>query len=89
VHRSALEFADGYLTTTPFLELRWKVYLAGQEGQPYTAPAVVRDLQGLPPAARRYPGQIHGFASIPALIPQANEALAELATLVRQELGSR
>ena len=113
--RSAREFADGYLTTTAFLQLGWHVYLAGRDGQRYTAPSATRDLRDLPPAivitaeydplrdegddyitrmrdagvaviARHYPGQIHGFAFMPAVIPQANDTITELALLVHQTL---
>jgi acetyl esterase len=113
---SAQEFAEGYLTTTAFLRLGWKVYLGERDGQPYTAPSAVHDLHNLPPAivitaeydplrdegeeyirrltdagvdvvARHYPGQIHGFAFMPAVIPQANETLAELAALIRRALS--
>jgi acetyl esterase len=38
--------------------------------------------------ARHYPGQIHGFAFIPAVIPAANEALAEIASLIRNAVES-
>jgi acetyl esterase len=116
--RSAHEFAEGYLTTTGFLALGWHVYLAGHEGEPYTAPSATADLRDLPPAivitaeydplrdegdayvgrlrdagidvvARHYPGQIHGFAFMPAVIPQANNTIQELAQLVRESLAAR
>jgi acetyl esterase len=38
---------------------------------------------GVEVVARHYPGQIHGFAFMPAVIPEANDALAELAALMR------
>jgi acetyl esterase len=113
--RSAREFAEGYLTTTGFLELGWHVYLADHEGEPYTAPSAASDLRGVAPAivitaeydplrdegddyvgrlreagvevvARHYPGQIHGFAFMPAVIPPANETLTELAALLGEAL---
>lgn len=116
--RSAREYAEGYLTTTAFLRLGWHVYLAGRDGEPYSAPSATPDLRGLPPAivitaecdplrdeadeymhrlrdadvevvARHYPGQIHGFAFMPAVISQANEAIGELASLIHQKLEAR
>jgi acetyl esterase len=109
---SAREFADGYLTTTAFLQLGWHVYLDGHTDEPYTSPSASADLRGLPPAivvtagydplrdegldyierlrdagvaveARHYSDQIHGFAFMPAVIPAANDAIAEIAGLVR------
>lgn len=47
---SARDFADGYLTTTAFLHLGWHAYLAGNWEKPYTSPAAIDDLSGLPPA---------------------------------------
>jgi acetyl esterase len=38
---------------------------------------------------RHYPGQIHGFAFMPAVIPQANETIPELARLIRESLATR
>jgi acetyl esterase len=115
---SAREFAEGFLTTTGFLALGWHVYLAGAEGEPYTAPSATADLRDLPPAVvitaeydplrdegdeyverlraggndvvvRHYPGQIHGFAFMPAVIPQANDAIQDLAHLIRESLAAR
>jgi acetyl esterase len=47
---SAREFADGYLTTTAFLQLGWHVYLTHHRGEPYTAPSAAPDLRGVAPA---------------------------------------
>jgi acetyl esterase len=47
---SAREFADGYLTTTAFLQLGWHVYLTHHRGEPYTAPSAAPDLHGVAPA---------------------------------------
>jgi acetyl esterase len=38
--------------------------------------------------AHHYPGQIHGFAFMPAAIPGANEALAEIASHIRNAVES-
>jgi acetyl esterase len=42
---------------------------------------------GAPVIAHRYPGQIHGFLFMPAVIPQANHAIADLVEMVRHQLG--
>jgi acetyl esterase len=39
--------------------------------------------------ARHYADQIHGFAFMPAVIPAANEAIAEIAELVRAHMEAR
>jgi acetyl esterase len=36
---------------------------------------------------RHYPDQIHGFALMPAVIPAANDAIAEIAELIRTKLA--
>jgi acetyl esterase len=112
---SASEFAEGYLTTTTFLQLGWHVYLGRNKGEPYTSPSAMSDLRGLPPAivvtagydplrdegldyierlrdagvavtARHYPDQIHGYAFMPGVIPAANDAITDIAALIRVEL---
>jgi acetyl esterase len=42
---------------------------------------------GVAVATRHYADQIHGFAFMPAVIPAANEALAQIAELVRAQLA--
>jgi acetyl esterase/lipase len=42
---------------------------------------------GVEVIARHYPGQIHGFAFMPAVIPPANETLTELAALLSEALN--
>jgi acetyl esterase/lipase len=42
---------------------------------------------GVEVIARHYPGQIHGFAFMPAVIPPANETLTELAALLGEALN--
>jgi acetyl esterase len=44
---------------------------------------------GVDVVARHYPGQIHGFAFMPAVIPQANATIQELAQLVSESLATR
>jgi acetyl esterase len=104
---SAREFATGHLTTTSLLRFGWNLYLRDATDAPYSSPAALDDLAGLPPAivmtaghdplrdeglayaerlrrssvdveAMHYLGQIHGFAFMPAVIPEADGALKSL-----------